>query len=168
MMALEANLINSADFIIGKPFRAFLDIGGHYMTGWFLMQRYFPKASALKKASLAFIAGLSPDFDVLTPIPHRAGTHNLVYAGMMGLCFSACNYEDYFRTKNVRNIFDGIKDNARRIVTSRYAKIGLLGAVLHLSLDNLNPNIQKAAYDGVIIGLTYLQNRLNYRKEILL
>jgi len=167
-MALDTNIINSAEFITGKPFRAALDIGGHYLTGWFLMQRYFPEASKLKKATLAFVAGLSPDFDVLTPIPHRAGTHDFTYAAMMGLCFSALNYEDYRRIGFVNNLWDGIKDNVRRIATSRYAKLGFLGAVLHLSLDTAGPNIEKAAYDGVILGLLYLQNRVNQSKELTL
>ena len=165
-MALDTNIINSAEFITEKPFRALLDIGGHYLTGLFLMQRYFPEASKLKKASLAFLAGLSPDFDVLTPIPHRAGTHDFLYAGMMGLCFSACNFEDYYRAGNIRNIWEGLKDNVHRIITSRYTKLGLLGAVLHLSLDTADPNAQKVAYDGYVACLMYLQSRVNKAKEI--
>ena len=146
-----------------NPLRAAIDIGGHYLTGLLLVKNFFPEARHLKKQGLAFFSGFSPDFDFLTPIQHRMGTHNFIYTIMIGLCANACNQEDYERIGFNRNIAEGIKDNIRRIITSRYTKIAVLGAGLHLALDNLSPNYQKLCYDSLIIGMLYLQDRAKNR-----
>jgi len=155
------------EFITTQPARATLDIGSHLLTGYFLVQRYFPEASKVKKGLLSFFSGLSPDFDFFAGsfIPHRTATHSFWYSAMMGFDANSCNLEDYRRIGNVRNILEGTVDNLKRIVTSRYAKLASIGAVLHLTADTLDTNIEKLGYATLITAMTYAQNRVNASRE---
>ncbi|VVB79312.1 Uncharacterised protein [uncultured archaeon] len=164
------NLRSGISFLVNTPAKAFLDIGGHYITGLFLMQRYFPEMSKKKKAVYSYLAGLSPDLDYLMPgVPHKLVTHSSWYAAMMGLNASACNSEDFNRTRSFSNIGRSTVDQIRRIFTSRYAKVAFLGALFHLYSDSLSPfgPEAKTAYFIFASGCLYLQNRENARKKSL-
>ena len=165
----QENFNGAMNFIFNTPIRAFLDIGGHYITGLFLTQKYFHEFSKTKKSLLAFFSGFSPDFDFLFPgVPHKVATHNLWYAALMGLNASALSSEDLNRTKVYTNYFKSGYDNLKRIATSRYAKLASFGAGLHLCSDSLTHygDGAKLAYFAMATTMLYLQNRQNNKKSL--
>lgn len=164
------NLSTGINYLVNTPIKAFLDIGGHYITGLFLTQRYFSESSKKKKVLLSYLSGLGPDLDYFMPfVPHKTATHSLWWAGLFGMSASSCNLEDYARIGKINTIFEGTKDNIKRIITSRYAKIASIGATFHLFSDSLSPYgyEAKTGYFLMASGLLYLQNQENKRKKSL-
>ncbi len=120
-------------FLSETPLTAFLDIGGHLATGFFLVQWLFHEVPVSKKLFLAFCVGLLPDFDYFTfgVIQHKTATHTVWFLLWVVIGIFYLNPEDRDR--------EGLSPSStKRLVTfltSRWAKIIALGTSLHLFLD---------------------------------
>lgn len=132
-MTLDQIITEIHHFFTEETLTAALDLGGHLLTGTFLVQRYFPEAAKSKKAALAVYSGLLPDFDYFTLglIPHKTATHTISFGAMAAL-------NAYYGDREVRDkesVLPSLKERVAGALTSRWAKITASGVGLHLAMD---------------------------------
>ena len=157
-MSLEQVLMQAYDFVTQTPIKATLDLSGHAMAGYFLVQRYFPEAPKSMKALLGAVGGFAPDFDYLTlgAISHKGITHTGAFGAALASLMFYFNKEDWLKTS---------LSNTKRMLASRYVKLAGLGVALHLGMDNLHLEPGKLGYCAVIGGLVILQNMVNKKQN---
>jgi hypothetical protein len=167
-MGLES-LVEIQEFLVDNSLTAFLDIGGHLLTGAFLTERYFPEAEKSKKAVLAFCSGLIPDFDYFTfgIIPHKTATHTIAFGGLATVSAYNANQEDMDR----EGFMPSIDKRAKSMLTSRWAKLTGLGVGLHLSLDfifreNLGLTVTYFGAAALALGVQLGYNKTHNKGDV--
>ncbi len=153
-MSLEDTILNIGETIANNPGTFFLDIGNHLLSGIFVAERYFPKASMIKKGMLSMFAAFAPDMDYLTlgALPHRSVTHTLEWAG--GIT-AGMGIVDGVSSKQ------GLLNGLKKAVNSNYAKLTGIGVGLHLLVDSLKDPMQMVGYCAIMAGGIMWQKRIN-------
>jgi hypothetical protein len=168
-MSLEEVLTEIGKFVVNMPSVAITDIGGHLLTGAFLVQRYFPEVPKSQRLAFGFLAGLAPDFDYFTfgLIQHRTLTHTVAFGAGITLNAYAANSETLH--KPVQSFYQDVL----HFFQSRYTKLAAFGMSLHLALDQLDGNPDRALYGamycammGTALILQNEYNRRGHRSEI--